>query len=181
MRLELFSDGDLLLRPLEPDDAALLHVWENDPLIAASNTLVEPMARYQAQQLVDLGHSHLASNGFVLFIAAQKTEAGIHPIGYVELYDYDFYHRRAAVGIMLLPDFRGKGYAQRMLGMLIAYAEDLRLHLLYAEVLANNFSGKAFFDQSPFQQVAVLPQRFWDRGAYQDLIIYQLCPLSNKP
>ncbi|MBB6275757.1 GNAT family N-acetyltransferase [Porphyromonas circumdentaria] len=175
MRLSHFQDGELLLRPVEPSDASLLQSWESDPAIATSNTLVEPMARYQAQQWVDLGHSHLASNGFVLFIASVRRGDELVPIGYIELYNYDFYHRRVAVGVMLLPAYRGKGYARRMLDLMVAHAKDLRLNILYAEVVANNLLGKSFFDATPFIPVATLPHWYWDQGDYQDLIIYQLC------
>lgn len=177
MSLDIFYDGELELRPVEPTDASLLHVWENNPDLASSNTLIEPMARYQAQQLADLGQSHLASNGYVLFIASIRQGAELIPIGYIELYNYDFYHRRAAVGLMLLPSFRGRGYAQRMVQMIISYAQDLRLNQLYAEVIADNLLGRSFFDRSSFVAVATLPRWFWHGGDYQDLIVYQLCLL----
>ena len=39
MRLDCLRDKELALRLVEPDDAHMLHSWENDPLLAESNTL----------------------------------------------------------------------------------------------------------------------------------------------
>ena len=55
MRLDCLRDEELALRLVEPEDAQLLHSWENDPLLAESNTLYEPLARKR------LPHAHCRS------------------------------------------------------------------------------------------------------------------------
>ena len=179
MRLDCLRDKELALRLVEPEDAQLLHSWENDPFLAESNSLYEPLARYQAQQFVQLGNSHLIENGSLMLIAEVKLpgEETPTPIGYVELYNYDHFHRRVAVGLVVLPSWQHQGYGRRMLSCIEHYSFDLlRLHQLYAEVVGDNAKAMSFFDQSHYKRVARLPQWQWQHGAYQDLIIYQLCP-----
>lgn len=179
MRLDCLRDQELTLRLVEPDDAHLLHLWENDPQLAESNSLYEPLARYQAQQFVQIGQSHLIENGSLMLIAQITTEGETtpSPIGYIEIYNYDHFHRRAAVGLVVLPLWQHHGYGRRMLSCIECYIfEVLRLHQLYAEVTGDNLKAQIFFDRSPYKRVARLPQWQWQHGAYQDLIIYQLCP-----
>lgn len=178
MRLSTLRDNELSLRPIEPQDAPLLYGWENDPQLAESNCLYEPLARYQAKQLASAGGSNLFENGFLIFIAQIRQDpAEDTPIGYVEIYDYDHFHRRAAIGLVLTPKWQRKGYGKRMLTCISRYAlETLRLHQVYAEVVADNQSALLFFENSPYKRIATLPQWQWQHGDYQELIIYQLCP-----
>lgn len=176
MRLDCFFDRELSLRPVEESDASLIRSWDNAPDLSFSNTLPEPMTMLQAQEFVSLGRGHLATNGFVLYIASVKEGDETFPIGYVQLYDYDSYHRRAAVGVMVAPKWQRRGYASRMLDMIIGYAMDHRFNQLYAEVIVTNKPAVFFFDHSPFHHTATLFQWIWDSGDYRDLLIYQLCP-----
>lgn len=166
MQLKYFIEGELSLRRCEPEDAKLLYKWENDPLLAVSNLLSEPLARFQSRELVSAGESELARNGFMPLIAEIKSQAKSEqaiPIGFIELYNYDFFNRRVALGILILPDYRRCGYGSRLIAMISGYVlKSLGMHQCYAEVSAHNTTAQACFEKVGFKLTATLPD--WYRG-----------------
>lgn len=169
----------LRLRRTEPEDGALLYEWENLPELASTNTLVEPLARYQAQELVSLGASSLLSHGSLMLIAEHLAE---HlPVGYIQLYNFEAFHRRAAIGLMLLPTYQNRGWGSLMLSTLLRYCfGTLHLHQVYAEVEGGNVVAQHLFRKHSFLSVAQLPEWLWQEDGYRDLLIYRLCQTQYK-
>ncbi len=175
MRLNWCIEGDIRVRPTEFEDAHFLQQCDNDPEISASNTLLEPLTLLQAQALVNVGSNQLTENSFAIYIVLLKENDKEIPIGYIQLYNYDSYHKRVALGIVLLKEFRRMGYGRQLLQVVENLSRELQLHQIYAEVVASNKYAINFFESSSFSHVSSLPQWFWENGIYQDLLIYQLC------
>jgi diamine N-acetyltransferase len=81
-------------------------------------------------------------------------------VGTVDLFDFDPFHFRAGVGIMIREKSRGKGYAGEALEIMIRYAfETLRLHQLYCNISPDNASSLHLFEKLGFARCAV--KRDW--------------------
>ena len=96
-------------------------------------------------------------------------------VGYIDLYDYAPLDRRAAVGIVVSPPMRRRGYATAMLLQLRHIcASTLSLHQLYADILTTNTISQSLFERCGFQQCGVLREWSEQNGQYADVYRLQL-------
>jgi len=77
------------------------------------------------------------------------------PVGAIDLFDYDPYHNRAGVGVLIATmDDRGKGYASEALETLKKYCfEVLRFHQLWCNISASNHASLHLFTVAGFEVV----------------------------
>ena len=82
-----------------------------------------------------------------------------HAVGLLDLINIDPYNLKAEVGIALLAEERGKGYARASLRLLEGFArENLHLHLLYAYVSrTNNPESRNLFTKPDTRKVPSCP------------------------
>jgi diamine N-acetyltransferase len=141
--------GKISLRPLEPEDLELLYIWENDSLLwQVSNTLA-PFSRFVLKQYIEESHRDIYESRQLRLII-QNEEAV--PVGAIDLFDFDPYHQRAGIGILIYAgEDRRKGYASDALQLMCSYAKErLGLYQLYANIGANNPASIALFAKCGF-------------------------------
>ncbi|MCU0457878.1 MAG: GNAT family N-acetyltransferase [Bacteroidales bacterium] len=145
----LENDG-IRLRAVEPEDLELLYRWENDEANwKLSNTLV-PYSRYILKKYIaGSGKSIYETGQLRLMIEVLPDE---RTVGTIDLYDFDHFHNRAGVGILIAdPADRKKGYASAALVCLIGYAfETIGLHQLWCNILENNAESLHLFTHHGF-------------------------------
>ncbi|MGD0341760.1 MAG: GNAT family N-acetyltransferase, partial [Bacteroidales bacterium] len=126
------------LRALEPEDLELLYEWENNDSYWVISNTVAPFSRYTLRRYLENSHKNIFETGqlrlMIELVPGKKT------IGTIDLFDFDPFHKRAGVGILIADDAeRRKGYASMALKCLIDYCfKTLQLHQLYCNILANN-------------------------------------------
>ncbi|MGE5347925.1 MAG: GNAT family N-acetyltransferase [Actinomycetota bacterium] len=145
----LENDG-IRLRAVEPEDLELLYRWENDEANwKLSNTLV-PYSRYILKKYIaGSGRSIYETGQLRLMIEVLPDE---RTVGTIDLYDFDHFHNRAGVGILIAdPADRKKGYASAALVCLTGYAfETIGLHQLWCNILENNSESLHLFTHHGF-------------------------------
>lgn len=157
----LLSNHIVNLRPLEPEDIELLYQWENNAEVwQVSNTLT-PFSKYiLAQYIRNSDRDIYESKQLRLMI--ENTEG--KTVGAIDLFDFDPYHQRAGVGILVYnPDDRRNGYASAAIEVLKSYCkQQLGLHQLYANITAENKSSIELFEKQGFDTVGL--KREWVRS-----------------
>lgn len=141
--------GKITLRPLEPGDIDLLYEWENNMAIWELSNTKTPFSRHiLAQYLVEAAKDIYETKQLRLIIQNEKEEA----VGAVDLFDFDPYHQRAGVGILIYNvSDRHKGYATDALAALSTYSfEILGLSQLYANITSENTNSIKLFEKSGF-------------------------------
>jgi diamine N-acetyltransferase len=79
-------------------------------------------------------------------------------LGCVDLFDFDPRNRRAAIGMYIAPEYRGKGVGHEVLKQLEAYAFDhLRLRLLYAVIATANRACSELFRRCGYTPTSPVP------------------------
>lgn len=150
MTLRKLEYGEIKLRPLEPEDINLLYAWENEMEIwEVSNTLV-PFSRYILEQYIMNSQQDIyESKQLRLIIEANGGKA----VGAVDLFDFDPFHQRAGVGILIHAiNERQKGLASDALTLLCQYANEvLGLHQIYANISDNNLASIRLFEKCGFE------------------------------
>lgn len=107
-----------------------------------------------------------------LFMAIEHTEAGRH-VGNVWLWDIDERHRKAEIRIVVGDaSFSGHGLGTEAIDLLSRYAFDnLRLHRVYAYVLAFNERARRAFEKAGFIVEGVLKEDRLSAGRRVDVYV----------
>lgn len=148
MAIELVKDN-LRLRSLEPEDLSFLYRIENDTKIwKVSNTLV-PYSRYVLKQYIEHSHQDIyTTKQLRLIICAKDNDEAL---GAIDLFDFDPYHLRAGVGIVVEQSNQNIGLAQVALSVLIKYCfSHLKLHQLYCNITEDNVASIKLFEKAGF-------------------------------
>lgn len=151
--MDILEHVHITLRALEPEDLETLYSWENNPAIwQLSGTLV-PYSKYILKQYLENAARDIFELKQLRLIIEQRQEK--RPVGAIDLFDFDPYHRRAGVGILIADKGdREKGYASEALETLLKYAfEVLGLHQLWCNISASNKASIQLFTSRGFQKV----------------------------
>jgi diamine N-acetyltransferase len=180
MKQRTGNKWDIVLRALEPTDIELLYTWENDRSIwQVSNTLV-PFSRYILEKYIENScHDIHQAKQLRLMIDVGYENEDYRTLGAIDLYDYDPFHLRAGIGILIGNNIdRNKGIAAAALKELIHYAfNTLQLHQLYCNVAADNQASLQLFQNAGFQIAGKKAEWIKVPGGFIDEIMLQLINL----
>lgn len=165
---------DIYLRALEPEDLALLYQIENDEDIWQHSANKAPISQFALKQYLENSLSQtLFESGELRLVVVRRSDA--QAIGFIDLFELDHFHGRAAVGIVIKKDYQSQGYGRQALHALKNYArQSLHLHQLSAQIAASNHACRQIFVKEDFIDCGCLKD--WNRlpdGQYEDVICYQ--------
>ncbi|HEY5469870.1 MAG TPA: GNAT family N-acetyltransferase [Bacteroidales bacterium] len=162
------------LRALEPEDLELLYEWENNNSFWAISNTVSPFSKYTLKRYIENSHKNIYEIG-QLRLMIDHIEDKIS-IGTIDLFDFDPFHKRAGLGILIANEaYRRKGYASMSLTCLIAYCfKTLQLHQLYCNILSNNCESMDLFRKQGFVQTGIKKDWIKTSDAYLDEFTFQL-------
>ncbi|MFP4664383.1 MAG: GNAT family N-acetyltransferase [Bacteroidales bacterium] len=162
---------DIKLRALEPDDLDWLYNCENDPEIwHLSNTRL-PFSRHLLSRYIEQAQESIFVQGQVRFVIADYSGK---PYGMLDFFDFDPFHQRAGIGIMVCKEVRGQGYAAQALDLAKAYAfEYLNLHQLYCNIAASNTASIKLFSSAGFRQSGIKKDWLKLPDGFEDELIFQ--------
>lgn len=158
----------VLLRALEPGDLELLYRWENDTEIWNISETLSPVSRFILKRYLENAHKDIFATG-QLRMMIQRRENG-QAVGTIDLFDFDHFHKRAAVGILIAEKSeRRKGYASEALALLKNYCfEVLKLHQLFCSISVDNTSSLDMFHSAGFQITGTRKEWNWKGDGFTD-------------
>ena len=182
----MMQDENILIRALEPEDLEYLYKWENDmDLWDVSDTLENdpsmwdisnftvPYSRYVLRQYIEGSQCDVfADKQLRLMITRVDTQ---EPIGLIDLYDFDPYHQRAGLGIMIHNmENRKQGYASSAIKLMLDYCfETLGLNQVYSSVPSCNVASLKLFEATGFTQTGYRKQWLKRGNEWEDVIYFQ--------
>jgi diamine N-acetyltransferase len=128
-KLEL---GKIRFRALEPDDIDLLYEWENDTEIWEVSNTYEPFSKYILTKYIKESQRDIYESKQIRMV--METLEG-KAVGAVDLFDFDPFHFRAGVGILIHNE------KDRKLG----------LHQLFANITEDNLASIQLFTSNGFE------------------------------
>ena len=166
---------NIQLRALEPTDIDLLYKWENDTSAWHLSSTLTPFSRFALEQyVINAGEDIFATKQLRLMIDVHSGQTTI-TTGCIDLFDFDPVNLRAGVGIMIIKAEREKGYASEALDLMIDYAfNKLRLHQLYANVIATNVASLDLFKKKHFIVIGVKKEWIISENNWEDEYMMQL-------
>lgn len=162
------------LRALEPEDLELLYEWENNNVYWIISNTVTPFSKYTLKRYMENSHKSIYETGqlrlMIDLIAEKKT------IGTIDIFDFDPFHKRAGIGILIADESeRRKGYASMAVKCLTDYCfKTLQLHQLYCNILANNCESMDLFRKRGFVEIGVKKDWVKVSKGYLDEHMFQL-------
>jgi diamine N-acetyltransferase len=172
---KLLSNERVSLRAMEPEDLDVLYRWENDDRLWAFGSTLTPFSRFVLRQYIENASQDLFEvKQLRLMIVEATTDT---PIGTIDLYDFDPFHLRAGIGILIDSDHQKQGFAREALTLLKGYAfRFLKMNQLYAFIPAMNVGSQHLFRRCGFTESGLL--RKWNKASegLEDVYVYQCFP-----
>lgn len=161
------------LRALEPEDLSFLFKNENDEDFWQVSHTQQPFSKYLLKKYLENAHLDIYEiKQLRLIISLVKTD---EPIGMIDLYDYDPKNKRAGLGILVLKNFQGKGYASDALQLMIKHAfSHLDIYQLYACIGAENLKSIKLFETAQFKVSGIKKDWNFYKGKFHDELFLQL-------
>jgi len=146
--------------------------WLNDPQITAGMLSGDfPLVRRAEEEFFD----SLGRPGGRQVAFAVETMEEEH-IGVAAIRGISFRHGSGRCGVLIgRQQLWGRGYGSDALRVLVGYGlEVVGLRLLLARILADNDRALRIAQKVGFCEVGRLPQRYWKRGSYRDVVLLAL-------
>ncbi len=179
--VNILESENIRLRALEPEDIDLVYRWENDPGIwSVSNTLV-PYSRDVLKQFLAHAHQDIFQTRQARLMIDLK-EPTIRSIGTIDLFDFEPYHSRLGIGILIKEKKdREKGYARESLELTLNYIfKVLLIHQVYCNILKGNTRSLELFKKLGFETVGLKKDWIKNLDGWQDeYLLQKINPWDN--
>ena len=173
----------LRLRKIEPSDLPFLYQWENDVTMWADSDTHNPLSRHDLHQYIENTTGDIYRDGQLRLIIEDSQLSTLNSqlstlnsqlspsiLGCIDLFDFDARNRKAAIGMYIAPDARGKGVGKQAVQLLEDYAFGfLHLRMLYAIISVHNTPCSHIYEQMGYTPSSVL--RDWTLEG--DAILWQ--------
>jgi len=162
---------NIRLRAVEPEDLDLLYRIENDRLLWNVGTTNVPYSRYTLHDYIATSNDDIYADRQVRLII---EDADGQTVGLCDLVNFNPQHLRAEAGIVILCEYRRRGYAREAIAQLCRYAQTVvHLHQLYAVVSTANGEALGLFRKAGFDREAILRDWLFDGRSYHDAVLMQ--------
>ena len=172
------NEVNLRLRKIEPSDLPFLYQWENDATMWADSDTHNPLSRHDLHQYIENTTGDIYRDGQLRLIITNLQQsdlpttgkADLQPqsgdltsslpciLGCIDLFDFDARNRKAAIGMYITPEARGKGVGKQAVQLLLDYAFGfLHLRMVYAIISVHNTACSHIYEQMGFTPSSPLP------------------------
>ncbi len=136
------------LRRVGSKDIDTILLWENDPEVRRAGDAEKVFTREDIERFVRNQQYDIAVTEQRRFMIDAPDGRSV---GAIDLFDYD--GSTAGIGILVYAgEDRRKGYAADALRILIGYARNLKMSVLYASVASGNTASLHLFDSCGFER-----------------------------
>ncbi len=171
---------NLLLRAPEPADIDIIFRWENDTRIWHLGNTLAPYSRFAIEQFVlNTDNDIFAAKQLRLMIDWHSTGKETKTVGSIDLYDFDPFHKRAGIGILIDEPFRHKGFAFEALTLLLDYClHTLNLHQVFCTIEQSNIESINLFTKAGFTSCGIRKDWLFQDGQWKNELMFQLINLK---
>jgi ribosomal-protein-alanine N-acetyltransferase len=170
--IEEINDKKLYLRKISKDDSFFLFESLKDKRTTHFLSL-GPLRTLETSKKLIKGYlkawvKYLQFNYIIELRESKITKK----IGSVSIWNISWYHRRADIGIWILPDFWNKGIGKRALILIknISFFH-LNLHRIEAHIAIDNIRSINLFKSLQFVEEGVLNEYLYLDGKYSNAIL----------
>lgn len=164
------------LRALETGDLPYLYQWENDAESWGDSGTHNPLSQKVLREYIESASGDLFVDGQLRLIIESEGAT----VGAVDLFDLDARSRKAAIGMYIAPQYRGRGLGHEAVRLLEEYAFGfLHLHMLYAIIAVDNAACRSIYEKAGYIPSAQLKDWVLRPAGYTDALIFLKLNPSN--
>ncbi len=168
----MLENNRLKLRAPEPEDLEILYKWENDTSLWKLGSTLSPISKYTLKEYIAQSHLSIFEIKQLRLIITLKANQA--PVGAIDLFDFDPYHQRVAVGILIDKEYQKQGLARESITLIKEYCFNfLHLHQITAQVPCSNTPSRNLFLNSGFKETGILKDWLKTKYGYEDVICMQ--------
>ena len=170
----MIGDEEINLRAVEPSDVNLLYQWENQMEIWTVGNTLTPFSKAILEKYIKHASLDIYQTKQLRLMIDASINDEKTTIGMVDLFEFDPFHSRAGVGILINQTFRSQGYAQKTLQIFLDYCfSHLGLHQIYCSVTADNEASRRLFESQGFALSGIKKEWRKTSTGFKDEIFYQ--------
>ena len=164
--------GNITLRPLEPEDIELLYQWENNMEIWNVSNTRTPFSKYILAEYIKESAKDIYETKQLRLIIQNENSI---PVGALDLFDFDPYHMRAGIGILIhSTGNRNNGYGSDALNAIFGYAKEvLGIKQLYANIAHKNDVSIHLFEKAGFIETGIKKSWLKTSTGWEDEVFMQ--------
>ncbi|MCD8293607.1 MAG: GNAT family N-acetyltransferase [Prevotellaceae bacterium] len=167
-----FSGELVYLRAVEPEDLEVLYSLENDPRMWNVSNFTVPYSKYALKHYIESSAYDMFADRQLRLVIVSRQEGVV--AGTVDITDFVPLHARGEVGVAVLKEYQGRGYATEALQLLCNYAfRFLFFRQLVAHVVADNTTCLHVFTSCGFEQCGYLKAWWMIEGEPRDVLLLQ--------
>ena len=169
--MDLLQKDGYQLRAPEPEDLDCMYQFENTPSLWEVGNATGPYSRFHLKQYLETNKNDIYADGQLrLMIESPEKEI----VGIIDLFNFEPFHNRAEVGIVIAEEHRRKGIGQLALDLLISHCFDyLGIHQLYASIDVTNEASRRLFHQCGFEECGYMKDWMRTGKTYRDVVMVQ--------
>ncbi len=166
----MLQSDQIILRAPELSDLDFLYTLENNiDNWEVSETLL-PFSKQLLKTFILQQNDIHTTKQYRWIIEYQQQK----PVGCVDIYHYDPLHRRAGIGIIVLPEYRKNGFAAQALKLIETYARKiLKLHQLYCFIHAKNRQSIKLFESEQYRHTGTQKDWYFNGKHFDDVFLFQ--------
>lgn len=164
--------GKITLRPVEPEDIELLYQWENNMEIWNVSNTRTPFSKYILAEYIKESAKDIYETKQLRLIIQNENSI---PVGALDLFDFDPYHMRAGIGILIhSTGNRNNGYGSDALNAIFGYAKEvLGIKQLYANIAHKNDVSIHLFEKAGFIETGIKKSWLKTSTGWEDEVFMQ--------
>ncbi|MFB6343965.1 GNAT family N-acetyltransferase [Saccharicrinis sp. FJH2] len=172
--MDWLKGNRIKLRALEPTDIDDLYKWENDSELWHVSDTVTPYSKYLLKEYIESAPKDIYENRQLRLVIEAEPDGKNESVGAIDLFEYDPYHNRAAIGIFVDKAYQRNGYGSEAMEVIKKYAFSyLHLKMLYCHVGADNPVSVSFFKNAGFEVCGQLKEWLKGVNGYVDSYVLQ--------
>ena len=141
---------NISLRATEPADAPLIYNWENDVSVWHVSETLMPFSLFQIEQFILNNTDLYSSKQIRLMVDESKTGK---TVGCIDLFDFDPFHERIGLGLLIAAEYRSKGFAAEAIKLIEKYIfKTLQLNQLHCVIGSDNTASIKLFEKMGFEK-----------------------------
>tara|TARA_A100001011_G_scaffold59430_1_gene58953 strand:- start:3701 stop:4216 length:516 start_codon:yes stop_codon:yes gene_type:complete len=165
------------LRALELDDLDFLFEIENNRKLWKISHTILPFSKYYLEKYIKESNLDIFSEKQFRFVICFENK---HPIGLIDLFDFDPVSHRAGIGIVIKSEHRKKSYALESIKLIEDISKkDLQIHQLYVNVGIDNKISLDLFNKLGYTEIGIKKDWNYINGQYTDEILFQKILISE--
>ncbi|KKN12215.1 hypothetical protein LCGC14_1018770 [marine sediment metagenome] len=169
--IEEINDGKLTLRKISKHDGEFLYDGLNEKGMTEYLSL-QPLKTLEHSKRIIRNYLKYWDNyvQFNYIIVLQETNKV--KVGSISLWNVNWRHRRAEIGIWIIPSYWSRGLGKNSISLIKKIAfNHLKLNRLEAHIVIENTNSISLFKKSGFREEGSLKQYLNFNGKYHDALI----------